>query len=77
MDDSKPCAGFEDQSQCTYETSASFGKYVEQLLEQTAKTGPQGAAGVDAAAQAERLDQLTDRQEGKKMQGPNLVTRTP
>ncbi|QDU50206.1 hypothetical protein [Gimesia panareensis] len=77
MDDSKPCAGFEDQSHCADETSASFGKYVEQLLEQTAKTGPQGAAGVDAAAQTERSDQLTDRQECENPVGAESSNTAP
>ncbi|QDU02988.1 Replication initiation factor [Gimesia chilikensis] len=77
MDDNKPCEGFEDQSQCADETSASFEKYVDQLLEKTAKTGPQGAAEVDAAAQAERSDQLTDRLECKNTVGAESSNTAP
>lgn len=77
MDDSKPCAGFEDQSQCDQETPVNFANYVDHILDQTAKAGPQGAAGVDAAAQAERSDQQIVRQEYQNNAGSESSNTDP
>ena len=77
MDDSKPCAGFEDQIQCASETSTGLVKNVDQLHENIAKIGPQGAAGVDAAAQAERSDQLIVRQECQNNAGSESSNTDP
>ncbi|QDT97755.1 replication initiation factor domain-containing protein [Gimesia aquarii] len=77
MDDSNTRTGFEDQSESDHETSANFGKNIDRLFEQAAKTGPQGAAGADAAAQAERSDQLTDPQEYQNNAGSESCNTDP